>query len=58
MEVLLCLQKERYIQVSKVDEEESKRKKQQEVEREQVSLLTRLFKLRCVTEGKRVVCSG
>lgn len=31
-------QKERYIQVSKVDEEERKRREQQKLEREQVSL--------------------
>lgn len=31
------MQKERYIQVSKVDEEERKRREQQKLEREQVS---------------------
>ncbi|KAM4585049.1 poly(A)-specific ribonuclease PARN [Odontesthes bonariensis] len=38
VETLETEKKERYIQVSKVDEEESKRKKQQEVEREQEKL--------------------
>lgn len=33
-----CLQKERYIQVSKVDDEERKRREQQKLEKEQVSL--------------------
>lgn len=33
---VVCLQKERFIQVSRVDEEERKRRKQQKLEREQV----------------------
>lgn len=34
----VCLQKERFIQVSKVDDEERKRREQQKLEKEQVSL--------------------
>lgn len=33
----MSLQKERYIQISKVDEEERKRREQQKLEKEQVS---------------------
>lgn len=33
---VVCVQKERFIQVSKVDEEERKRREQQKLEREQV----------------------
>lgn len=36
--ISVCAQKERYIQVSKVDDEERKRREQQKQEREQVSL--------------------
>lgn len=34
----VCTQKERYIQVSKVDDDERKRREQQKLEKEQVSL--------------------
>lgn len=42
-EVCVCVQKERYIQISKVDEEERKRREQQKLEREQVSLVSGLL---------------
>lgn len=37
-ECFVCVQKERYIQISKVDEEERKRREQQKLEKEQVAL--------------------
>lgn len=40
-------QKERYIQVSKVDEEERKKREQQKLEREQVSLRWMLLEHKC-----------
>lgn len=40
---VVCMQKERFIQVSRVDEEERKRRKQQKLEREQVKTLQMFF---------------
>lgn len=40
---VVCMQKERFIQVSRVDEEERKRRKQQKLEREQVKTLQMSF---------------
>lgn len=40
---VVCMQKERFIQVSRVDEEERKRRKQQKLEREQVRTLQMCF---------------
>ena len=34
----MCFQKERYIQISKVDDDERKRREQQKLEKEQVDL--------------------
>ena len=36
---LVCLQKERYIQISKVDDDERKRREQQKLEKEQVDIV-------------------
>ena len=53
----VCLQKERFIQVSKVDDEERKRREQQKLEKEQVSLSSGWISvLKCLIVSLRMLC--